>query len=161
MTIHRILGALALILALGVGLPSAMAHPPDEHVPGEPAATSAGEPPVATEPHDDAGAQPHDHGDHDDTGSAPHEHGAPAVADHHGPDAVIPASANHHAGEDDGAVVDHHRPAEEPGGHAHWGDNGPQTDMERAIAKTGALHSVAVHFPIALILVAALGRRWV
>ncbi|WP_421789226.1 DUF2231 domain-containing protein [Hyphobacterium sp.] len=48
--------------------------------------------------------------------------------------------------------------ADVAGGHAHWGDHGPQTDLERAIAKAGALHSVAVHFPIALVLVAALAH---
>jgi len=161
LTIRRILGALALTMALGVMLPSAMAHPPDEHVPSEPAATAASEPPATVEPHDDAGSPPHEHGDvapHDDTGSAPHEHSAPTAPNHHDTDMATPAAADHHAGEDVSAVADHHGPGAQPGGHAHWGDNGPRTELERTIARTGALHSVAVHFPIALILVAALAQ---
>jgi uncharacterized membrane protein len=161
LTIHRILGALALTMVLAVMLPSAMAHPPDEHVPSEPAATASSEPPVAVEPHDDAGSPLHDHGDvapHDDTGSASHEHAASSAPDHHETNMAMPAAVDQHAGEDVSADADHHGPGAEPGGHAHWGDNGPQTDLERAIARTGALHSVAVHFPIALILAAALAQ---
>jgi len=73
-------------------------------------------------------------------------------------DMATPSTADHHAGEAGDVVTDHHGPGAQPGGHAHWGDNGPQTELERNIAKTGALHSVAVHFPIALILAAALAQ---
>ncbi len=148
-------------MVLGVMLPSAMAHPPDEHVQSEPATAPASRPPATIEPHDDAGSPPHDHGvvaPHDDTGSVPHEHSAPTAPNHHDTAVATPAAADHHAGEDVSAVSDHHGPGAEPGGHAHWGDNGPRTELERTIARTGALHSVAVHFPIALLLAAALAQ---
>jgi uncharacterized membrane protein len=153
LTIHRILGVLALTMALSVMLSSAMAHSSDERGSREPAATSASELPATVELHDDAGSPPHDHGD-----VAPHEQSARSAPDHHDTDMATPAAADHHAGEAGDAVADHHGPGAEPGGHAHWGDNGPRTELERTIAKTGALHSVAVHFPIALILVAALAQ---
>ena len=161
MTIHRILGALALTMVLGVALPSASAHPPDEHVPSEPTSSPVGEAPVIVEAHDVTGSPPHGHGDvapHDDTGSARHDHGARSAPDHHDTDMATPTATDHHAGEANDAIADHHGPGAQPGGHAHWGDHGPQNDFERTIAKTGALHSVAVHFPIALILAAALAQ---
>lgn len=43
-------------------------------------------------------------------------------------------------------------------GHAHWGESGPQTAFERGMARLGVLHSVAVHFPIALLMAAALAQ---
>ena len=162
MTIRRFLSALTLILAIGVMSPNAMAHPPAEHDEAEQTSEAASDtPPNAVESHDDAGSPPHDHGDvapHDDTGSAPHEHSAPTAPNHHDTDMATPSTADHHAGEAGDAVADHHGPGAQPGGHAHWGDNGPQTELERTIAKTGALHSVAVHFPIALMLAAALAQ---
>lgn len=163
MTIRRFLGALAMTLAIGVMSPNAMAHPPAEHDEAEQTSEAASDtPPNAVEPHDDAGSPPHEHGDvapHDNSDSTPHGHDASAtVPDHHGSDPEARATDDLHAGEDGGAIADHHGPGAESGGHAHWGDNGPQTDLERAIAKAGALHSVAVHFPIALILAAALAQ---
>lgn len=163
MTIRRFLGALALTLAIGVTLPNAMAHPPADHDEAEQTSEAASDtPPNAVESHDDAGSPPHEHGDavpHDNSDSTPHGHDASATAmDHHGSNPEAHATDGHHAGEDAGPAADHHGPGAETGGHAHWGDNGPQTDLERAIAKAGALHSVAVHFPIALILAAALAQ---
>lgn len=140
-----------------------MAHPPAEHDEAEQTSEAASDtPPNAVESHDDAGSPPHEHGDavpHDDSDSTPHGHDASATAiDYHGPDPEARETNDHHAGDEGGAVDDHHAQGAETGGHAHWGDNGPQTDLERAIAKTGALHSVAVHFPIALVLAAALAQ---
>ncbi|OLF80739.1 hypothetical protein AWH62_14660 [Maricaulis sp. W15] len=43
-------------------------------------------------------------------------------------------------------------------GHAHWGERGASTPFERAMSRLGAFHSVAVHFPIGLILAAALAQ---
>ena len=43
-------------------------------------------------------------------------------------------------------------------GHAHWGEHGATTPFERAMSRLGVFHSVAVHFPIALILAAALAQ---
>jgi len=140
-----------------------MAHPPVEHHEAEQTSEAASDtPPNAVESHDDSGSPPHEHGNaapHENSDSTPHGHDASAtVPDHHGSDPEARATDDHHAGEDGSAIADHHGPSAETGGHAHWGDNGPQTDLERAIAKTGALHSVAVHFPIALVLAAALAQ---
>ncbi|WP_109261387.1 DUF2231 domain-containing protein [Hyphobacterium indicum] len=163
MTIRRFLSALALTLAIGLMSPNAMAHPPAEHdEAGQTSEAASDTPPNAVESHDDAGSPPHEHGDavpYDDSDSTPHGHDASATAiDYHGPDPEARATNDHHAGDEGGAVDDHHAQGAETGGHAHWGDNGPQTDLERAIAKAGALHSVAVHFPIALVLAAALAQ---
>ena len=163
MTIRRFLSALALTLAIGLMSPNAMAHPPAEHDEAEQTSEAASDTPSnAVESHDDAGSPPHEHGDavpYDDSDSTPHGHDASATAiDYHGPDPEARETNDHHAGDEGGAVDDHHAQGAETGGHAHWGDNGPQTDLERAIAKAGALHSVAVHFPIALVLAAALAQ---
>lgn len=163
MTIRRFLSALALTLAIGLMSPNAMAHPPAEHdEAGQTSEAASDTPSNAVESHDDAGSPPHEHGDavpYDDSDSTPHGHDASATAiDYHGPDPEARETNDHHAGDEGGAVDDHHAQGAETGGHAHWGDNGPQTDLERAIAKAGALHSVAVHFPIALVLAAALAQ---
>ena len=162
MAIGRILSALALTLALVVVLAPAAAHPPAEHVQAEPEGEDARHTSEILESHDDTSSSPYGHGEvepHDDTGSAPHEHAAlPPAQDHHETGMASPYAADHHADEVGEMVVDHHGPDAAPGGHAHWGDHGPQNDFERTIAKTGALHSVAVHFPIALILAAALAQ---
>ncbi len=47
------------------------------------------------------------------------------------------------------------------GGHAHWGEDGASTPFERAMSRLGVFHAVAVHFPIALILAAALAQALV
>lgn len=161
--VRSFLGALALTLVMSVAVPHAIAHPPAEHDEAERGPeTTSNSGLDAVVPHDDTGSPPHEHGSpvpHDNSDSTPHVHGASsAITDHHGSDSEARATDDHHAGEDGGAIGDHHGPGAETGGHAHWGDNGPQTDLERAIAKTGALHSVAVHFPIALILAAALAQ---
>jgi uncharacterized membrane protein len=49
-------------------------------------------------------------------------------------------------------------PSPAPTGHAHWGEHGASTPFERAMSRLGVFHSVAVHFPIALILAAALAQ---
>lgn len=105
-----------------------LAHPPAEH-----AVDVVQEEPVASEP------QTQEPADHE------------AIHDHAGPDQA--SGASHEDAHDHGA----------PGtpvdtGHAHWGENGPQTAFERAMARLGVLHSVAVHFPIALLMAAALAQ---
>ena len=117
-----------LFLVLAVWAPSAQAHPPAEH-PAEAVHEETTAPEQQAEGAVDHGAT-HDHAGPDREPGAPHE-------DQH--DHGAPAGA-----------------AES--GHAHWGDNGPQTAFERAMARLGVLHSVAVHFPIALLMVAALAQ---
>lgn len=115
--------------------PDASAHPPAEH-PAETAAEDVpvAEPPAAEQAGHDETPHAHDQTVHDDPASEPD------VASHD--------DDHEHAAQADDAG----------GGHAHWGENGPQTAFERAMARLGVLHSVAVHFPIALILVAALAQ---
>ena len=117
-----------LILVLAVWAPSAQAHPPAEHP-----AEAAHEETTAPEQQEEGAA---DHG---------------ATHDHAGPDRE-PGSSH-------GDQHDHGAPAgATESGHAHWGDNGPQTAFERAMARLGVLHSVSVHFPIALLMAAALAQ---
>jgi uncharacterized membrane protein len=173
----------SLMLALaaaGLALAStqpAWAHPPEEH---RDAAVAADQPAVAAPvvapeeipaatmnaslheqaaPHDHDGASAHqdsspaavaDQHDavmprsHDD--AAPHEHGAETVEGHH----------NDAAGHEPGAeAADGHH---DEGGHSHWGDNGANTPLERTIEGLGVYHPLLVHFPIALILAAALAQ---
>ena len=130
-------------LSLGVWA-DASAHPPSTVDTPPPA-------PVADH-HDAPDAPPHDHPD-----PAPadpvddHAHGPQSEAGHH----QAADAADHHG---DAETTDHHGDGESPGGHSHWGDHGPQTELEQTIANTGVLHPLAVHFPIALILAAALAQ---
>jgi uncharacterized membrane protein len=46
-------------------------------------------------------------------------------------------------------------------GHSHWGEDGASTPFERSMARLGTFHATLVHFPIALILAAALAQLMV
>ncbi|MBR9826569.1 MAG: hypothetical protein GYB36_12330 [Alphaproteobacteria bacterium] len=133
----RIIWAAVLGMAIIFMMPNAaVSHPPAEHTPPteesvEPEADAAVEPPA------------------DATGEVEHQHGQlEDVAGHAHVDAADPCV-------DDG----HHEGAASPaGGHAHWGEDGASTPFERAMSRIGVFHSFAVHFPIALILAAALAQ---
>ncbi|PHS28440.1 MAG: hypothetical protein COA84_01250 [Robiginitomaculum sp.] len=47
---------------------------------------------------------------------------------------------------------------EEKEGNSHWGSNGASTPFEKLLAYLGKFHALAVHFPIALFLSAALAQ---
>lgn len=135
--------------------------------------------------HDDPDTPQHDHGPHDMAEEAPssqtppdandmhgaaepsHDHadGAAATDNHHGPDSETTPDRHAdqsamigHSHNDTTGAADHHGEAEGAGGHFHWGDHGPQTELEQTIANIGVLHSLAVHFPIALALAATLAQ---
>ncbi len=78
-------------------------------------------------------------------------------------DILADAFEHDHGDEPDPCVDDGHHDAEggQAGGHSHWGEDGASTPFERAMSRIGVLHSVAVHFPIALILAAALAQIFV
>tara|TARA_R110002051_G_scaffold68434_6_gene123426 strand:+ start:21897 stop:22724 length:828 start_codon:yes stop_codon:yes gene_type:complete len=149
-------------LALAATEP-AWAHPPEEHAGAATAAEAVAAPEQIPEAEVDAShhdlVAPHDHdaasahqpgsvtpaaGHHDE--AVPHEHGAEAAEDHH--DEALP---HEHGGEGEEG---HHGGA----GHSHWGDNGANTPLEKSIESLGVYHPLLVHFPIALILAAALAQ---
>jgi uncharacterized membrane protein len=71
------------------------------------------------------------------------------------------AGAHEHAVDMPCGDGEHSDGAAVPGGasgHAHWGEDGASTPFERTMSRIGVFHSVAVHFPIALILAAALAQ---
>lgn len=113
------------------------AHPSEAHP--DTAATSGAE--TAPEHFDDAA---HDASLHES--AAPHEHGAAAEAGHHDE-----AEPHEHGA---GADGNEHGEA----GHSHWGENGANTPFEKAMERLGVFHALVVHFPIALILAAALAQ---
>ena len=117
-----------LLLVLAAFAPPVQAHPPSEHP-----AEAMREEPVDTGPQAQEAA---DHG-------TDHDHAAPDDA----------AGPLHEDAHDHGALA-----GGVDAGHAHWGENGPRTAFERAMARLGVLHSVAVHFPIALLMAAALAQ---
>jgi uncharacterized membrane protein len=176
-----VLRSLMLALAAaGLALAStqpAWAHPPEEHTDAAVAVdrSAAAAPVAATEeipaatmnaslheqaaPHDHDAASAHQDSSpaaaadqdepvmprsHDD--AAPHEHGAATAEGHH----------NEAAPHEPGAEAADGHGAE--GGHSHWGDSGANTPFEKAIEGLGVFHSLLVHFPIALILAAALAQ---
>jgi uncharacterized membrane protein len=177
-----VLRSLMLALAAaGLALAStqpAWAHPPEEHTDAAVAvdrSAAAAAPVAATEeipaatmnaslheqaaPHDHDAASAHQDSSpaaaadqdepvmprsHDD--AAPHEHGAATAEGHH----------NEAAPHEPGAEAADGHGAE--GGHSHWGDSGANTPFEKAIEGLGVFHSLLVHFPIALILAAALAQ---
>ena len=117
-----------LFLVFIVSIPSARAHPPAEH-----SADAVHEETIDPEQQVEEAA---DHG---------------AIHDHADPDRE--PGASHEDQHDHGAPA-----GAAESGHAHWSENGPQTAFERAMARLGVLHSVAVHFPIALLMAAALAQ---
>lgn len=140
------------LFALGSVAASALPHPPDQHD-EEPIYQTVPEP--APQEEIESTAAGHDmsaaHHQADPEGgaasivsepthqdAAPHDHGMSAVGE---------AEGQSHGGE-----------AGEVPGHSHWGENGPQSDAERAIAKLGVYHPLLVHFPIALLMAAALAQ---
>lgn len=129
MTATRHLPGLALALILLLVPVSVLAHPPAEH---RETGNAVGEASDATEAQAEVESR--------------NSHHRPSPGDGH---------QDHASGHE---VQSEQAAADGAGGHAHWGDHGPQTNLESAIAKAGALHSVAVHFPIALVLVAALAH---
>jgi|GEM_PF-1421504 uncharacterized membrane protein len=174
-----VLRSLMLALAaVGLALAStqpAWAHPPEEHTDVAVDRSAAAAPVAATEeipaatmnaslheqaaPHDHDAASAHQDSSpaavavqdeavmprsHDD--AAPHEHGAETAEGHHSE--VAPNVHGTEAADVHGAE----------GGHSHWGDNGANTPLEKAIEGLGVFHSLLVHFPIALILAAALAQ---
>jgi len=103
------------------------------HQDSNPAAAADQDEPVMPRSHDDA---------------TPHEHGAATAEGHH----------NEAAPHAPGAEAPNGHGAE--GGHSHWGDNGANTPLEKAIEGLGVYHPLLVHFPIALILAAALAQAF-
>jgi len=155
MMVSRILmlGLAAVCLAL-VANPSALAHPPEEHTAApvaadQPAAVTE----TATTDQQVSGAAS-DAFLPDET--LPHDHDA-AAAHQHGPVAAVPHH-NEAAQHEPGAEAPDGHGAE--GGHSHWGDNGANTPLEKAIEGLGVYHPLLVHFPIALILAAALAQAF-
>jgi len=142
MGFFKIMTLFALTGALAIGFVSeGWAHPPDQHSSYQQGfeetyipelEDEAYNPELEAEPSEQVSGR-----SHDDTDMAE-------------PDGDVAAT---HV--DDG----HHDIAQTPqSGHAHWGDNGPQTGLERAFASLGRFHSLFVHFPIALLLAAALAQ---
>ncbi|WP_339740331.1 DUF2231 domain-containing protein [uncultured Maricaulis sp.] len=166
MSVSRILilGLMTVGLTLAVNQP-AWAHPPEEHSAAPVAAEPVTPEPVATIEATIDEVSPHEHGTiagpghhdepispqnntadaHDDALAAPHGHDMPTMASQHD------ESAPH---EHEGATQDAHGTA----GHSHWGDNGANTPVEKALERLGVFHPLLVHFPIALILAAALAQ---
>lgn len=108
-----------------------------------------------------SGPPPAAHNDTEEAGEAAAESGTPEEVTHdeHGTHSADHPEANHDHGSE-AATQSHAHEGEASGGsgHAHWGDHGPRTELEQTIANVGVLHSLAVHFPIALILAAALAQ---
>ncbi|MHA6287163.1 DUF2231 domain-containing protein [Maricaulis sp. CAU 1757] len=167
-TFVSVLGLVAGLLILSPAAGASLHPPAESEEPVEASSPDTHDHPAGT-PDQDHPAAVQDHAHPADTPA--HEHSAPA-GDADAMDTPAHAHApqeahDHHAGEHSagadpcagGAEDDlHGAAATTAGGHAHWGDHGPQNDFERAIAATGALHPVAVHFPVALILVAGLAQ---
>lgn len=172
MSFRNTLLSLIGLFIIGLNSPSAFAHPPDEH---DPVAVSqetetTSENREQADHHDDPNAPPHDHGTATPTSSMAEQtdhahdptaaHDTDASSDDHG----HAQAHDHGTGQADAldpcaGADDHHGDSNAPSdGHSHWGDDGPKTPFERALAKLGVFHAVAVHFPIALILAAALAQ---
>ncbi len=133
------LGAMALLIVLGfmaLAMP-AQAHGNKQHAakPATPPITEVTKIDPATAHNDDHPIASEDHN------ATPHEHDESAQ-DHHG----------------DEPAVHSHGEGEEEEGHSHWGKNGPTTPFEKFLAYLGNFHALIVHFPIALILTAALAQ---
>ena len=160
-----IIGLIGLFI-IGLGSSSAFAHPPAEH---EPVAASqetetAPENVEQTDHHDDPNTPSHDHAPAPSSMSEQSDHAHDESAPYH-TDAESAAQAHDHGTSEDGMLDpcasgdDHHGDASAQSvGHSHWGDDGPKTPFERALAKLGVFHAVAVHFPIALIIAAAFAQ---
>lgn len=130
----------ALSLSVMVG-PAWALHPPAEHAPPQ---EQSEETPPESPPHASEVEHPQEETDaQEGDGTSLAEHG--------------------HAGEDPCAEEDHHDAAAgtQASGHAHWGEDGASTPFERIMSRLGVFHAVAVHFPIALILAAALAQTFV
>lgn len=140
--------ALAALAGAGVILFASApgwAHPPAQHEPAEEA--GAQEQSTSAEP----------------VAEAVVEVGAESEAAPASSDTLADAFEHDHGDEPDPCVDDGHHDAEggQAGGHSHWGEDGASTPFERSMSRIGVFHSVAVHFPIALILAAALAQVFV
>lgn len=140
--------ALAALAGAGVILFASApgwAHPPAQHEPAE--ETGAQGQSTSVEP----------------VAETVGEGGAESEAAPASSDTLADAFEHDHGDEPDPCVDDGHHDAEggQAGGHSHWGEDGASTPFERAMSRIGVLHSVAVHFPIALILAAALAQIFV
>lgn len=176
-----VLRSLMLALAAaGLALAStqpAWAHPPEEHTDAAVAvdqSAAAAAPVAATEemPAATMNASLHEQAaPHDHDAAAAHQDSSPAaVADQ--AEAVMPRSHDDAAPHEHGAAAEGHHSEAAPhehgaeaadghgaeGGHSHWGDNGANTPLEKAVEELGVYHPLLVHFPIALILAAALAQ---
>tara|TARA_R110002095_G_scaffold174562_2_gene151977 strand:- start:349 stop:1200 length:852 start_codon:yes stop_codon:yes gene_type:complete len=144
----------------------AQAHPPEEHsgtavaidrpaAALDPVAASepAAETPVDAVPHDQAAPHGHDAASAHQENAVPVDDPADAASPHdHDVAPQHDEAATHEHGTEAEAV--HHEDA----GHSHWGDDGANTPLEKALEALGAYHPLLVHFPIALILAAALAQ---
>jgi uncharacterized membrane protein len=161
---------LTVLIIMGLGSAEGLAHPPQEHEPVT-EAQSAESPTAANaarDHHDEPGTPPHDHDDSAlpsssaDAGGHDHHQAVEGERPTSQADETSPAHDHAHQGsavDPCGGGDDHHAgPEGASGGHAHWGDHGPRNAFERALAALGVFHAVAVHFPIALILAAALAQ---
>lgn len=81
-----------------------------------------------------------------------HPHTAIEEADHSSSARDTPQA--HHSGD----PVEENHGDEDGIEHAHWGGNGPESALEQTISDFGIYHAAAVHFPVALILAAALAQ---
>ena len=136
----RIIWVAVLSLAVIFMMPgSASSHPPAQHTPPSEDAVELQADEVLEPPADATSELTHEHAQND-----PLE----GVAGHAHEDAADPCLG-------DGHLAGATSPA---GGHAHWGEDGASTPFERAMSRIGVFHSFAVHFPIALILAAALAQ---
>ncbi len=140
--------ALAALAGAGVILFASApgwAHPPAQHEPAE--ETGAQEQSTSAEP----------------VAETVGEVGAESEAAPASSDTLADAFEHDHGDEPDPCVDDSHHDAEAgpAGGHSHWGEGGASTPFERAMSRIGVFHSVAVHFPIALILAGALAQVFV
>lgn len=138
MAFRYFLVVLAAMLMATVNAAASYAHPPAQHDPAPAEAQVAADPSPAEDP------------------VATSQNQAPAAGVEHRHEEVDPCAAedDHHAEGSGGQA---------PGGpgHAHWGADGASTPIERSMARIGVFHAVAVHFPIALILAAALAQMFV
>jgi len=173
LTVRNAIICLIGLIILSFGGASALAHPPVEH---EPAAasqemTETADDPEQSDHQDDPNAPPHDHPTTAveptviEEAGPPHDQATEHHADAPSDDPGDVQAHEHGEGEEHvtapcGGADDHHGAAgDEPQeGHSHWGEDGPKTPFERALAKLGVFHALAVHFPIALILAAALAQ---
>lgn len=142
MGLRFLITALFALFLSSLAAPAWSAHPPAEHD-------------APQEQSEETSSEDTSQEEISQTGETP-----PASGQEHPYDATQGSEGHAHDGEDPCAEDDHHdgtagAPAT---GHAHWGEDGVSTPFERAMSRLGVFHAVGVHFPIALILAAALAQ---